>query len=131
MRKEGRPMGMAEDFFQEHLEYIGRGDVDGLLRDHYHDECELITFEFVLKGKEALKKYLTEDNPAKMGKVVGMETTHLVGSDDVVMFTAKVTGEKIGSFYARDAFYLKDGKIFRQIAMTLPPDVDCGGGWAK
>jgi len=44
---------------------------------------------------------------------------------------AKVTGDKIGNFYARDAYYLKDGKIFRQIAMTLPPDRDCGGGWVK
>ena len=85
----------------------------------------------MLKGKEALKHYLTKENPEKMGKVVGMETTHLTASDDVVMFTAKVTGDKIGTFYARDAFYLKDGKILRQIAMTLPPDQDCGGGWVK
>lgn len=124
-------MGKGEEFFQSHLEYMGRGDIDGLLRDHYHDEIELVTFEFVLKGKEALKRYLTEDNPAKMGNVVGMETTHLTASDDVIMFTAKVTGDKIGTFYARDAFYMRDGKIFRQIAMTLPPDQDCGGGWVK
>jgi len=124
-------MSKGEEFFQSHLDYIARGDVDGLLRDHYHDDIELVTFEFVLKGKDALKKYLTVDNPEKMGKVVGMEVTHLTSSDDVVMFTAKVTGDRIGTFYARDAFYIRDGKILRQIAMTLPPDQDCGGALVK
>jgi len=117
-------MGKGLEFFQEHMGYIERGDIEGLLRDHYTDDCEMVTFEFTLKGKEALRKYLTVDNPAQAGKVYDFEVKEFAESDDVIMFAATVTTEKLGTFVARDSFYLRDGKVYRHIALTLPPDKD-------
>jgi hypothetical protein len=112
------------EFFAEHGGYISRGDIEGLMRDHYHDDAEMVTFDFNLKGKEAIKNSLMKDSPAKMGKVLGMNVAHLAGSDDVVIFTAEITSEKLGTFVARDAFYVVNGKIKRHIALTLPPEKD-------
>jgi hypothetical protein len=112
----------SQEFFQEHIEYITKGDIDGLVRDHYHDDAQLVTFEFVLKGKEAIKKYLKEDSPQRTGKVLGMSLDYFTTSDDVIMFKASVKTEKFGTIKADDAFYLKDGKILRHIALTIPPD---------
>lgn len=117
-------MGKGLDYFNEHLGYMARGDIAGLLRDHYYEDAELVTFEFVLKGTDAIEHYLTVDSPAKMGKALGMEVTHFAESDDVIIFNAKVNSEKLGLFIARDVLYLKDGKVFRHIALTLPPEAD-------
>lgn len=117
-------MGKGLEFFQKQMDYIGKGDIDGLLRDHYHDDTEMVTFEFVLKGKEALRKYLTVDSPAKSGKVLGFEVIEFAESDDVILFTAVVKSEKLGTFKARDSLYLRDGKVYRHIALTLPPEKD-------
>ena len=112
------------EFFAEHGAYIAKGDIEGLMRDHYHDDAEMVTFEFNLKGKGAIRNYLMKDSPAKMGKVLGLNVKHLAGSDDVVIFTAEVTSEKLGTFVARDAFYVVNGKIKRHITLTLPPEKD-------
>jgi len=117
-------MTKGTDFYNEHIAYMKAGDIDGLMRDHYHEDVELVTFEFVLKGKDAIKKYLTVDSPATMGQVLGLSTLHFAESEDVIMFVSEVNSEKMGYFQARDAYYLKDGKIFRHIALTLPPDED-------
>lgn len=117
-------MTKGRDFYNEQLAYMNAGDIDGLLREHYHEDVELVTFEFVLKGKDAIKKYLTVDSPAMMGQVLGLSTHHFAESDDVIMYVSEVNSEKMGYFQARDAYYLKDGKIFRHIALTLPPGED-------
>ncbi len=113
-----------KSFFEEHAAYLGRGDIEGLVRDHYHEDAEMVSFEFVLKGAEAIKHYLAVDNPAKAGKILKFDTQYLAGSDDVIIFTAKVESEKMGTFVARDSYYIVDGKIKRHIALTLPPEKD-------
>jgi len=45
-------------------------------------------------------------------------------SDDVIIFTSSVNSANLGVFIARDALYVKDGKVFRHIALTLPPEAD-------
>jgi hypothetical protein len=119
-------MTIGMEVFQAQLGYLGRGDIDGLLRDQYTDDCELVTFEFVLKGKEEIKQYLAVDSPAKMGAVLGMKITHVVATDDTIIFNGIVDSEKMGRFIARDALTLKGNRIHRHIALTLPPDVDQG-----
>lgn len=114
----------GNDFLKKQMEYLAKKDIDGLMKAHYHPDAEMITFEFILKGTEEIKKYLKEDNPAKAGEVLASEMTHFAASDDTIIFTAAVKTEKLGTFMARDALYLKDGKILRQISLTVPPDQD-------
>lgn len=114
----------GKQFFDEQLQYMATGDIDGLLQNHYHEDAEMVTFEFTLKGHEAIKKYLTVDSPAKSGKIMGFTINDFVESDDVILFTATVKSEKLGTFIARDTFFLKHGKIYRHIALTMPPEKD-------
>lgn len=117
-------MGKGREIYDKQLSYLMRGDIEGMLRDQYTDDCELVTFEFVLKGREQLYQYLAIDSPAKMGQVLNLQTTHIVDTDDTVIFNAIVDSEKMGRFIARDALYIKDDRIHRHIALTLPPEVD-------
>lgn len=114
-------MTKGEKFYQDHVNYLANGDVDGLIRDHYHEDAEMVTFEFVLKGREAIGNYLKE-SPKKTGNVLGMSTDYFAESDDVIIFKASVKTEKFGTIKADDALYLEDGKIRRHIALTIPPD---------
>jgi hypothetical protein len=117
-------MTSGKEFYNEHLKYIQSGDLDGLMRNHYHEDVELVTFDFVLKGRDAVRRYLEVDSPAKMGRVLGLRTLYFAATDDVIMVISEVNSEKLGYFQARDAYYLKDGKILRHIGLTLPPDED-------
>ena len=112
------------DFYNEQLAYVNSGDIDGLMDEHFHDEAELVTFEFIATGKQAIRKYLTVDSPAQMGRVLGVRTVNFMSTDDVIIFVTEVNSEKMGYFQARDAFYLKDGKILRFMSLTLPPGED-------
>jgi hypothetical protein len=114
----------GQAFLQQQVEFLTRGDMDGLMREQYHDDAEMVTFEFTLKGKAAIRKYLEFDEPAKAGKIGGIELRNFAESDDVIIFNAAVKSENLGTFIARDALYLRDGKIYRHIALTLPPGVD-------
>lgn len=111
----------GRQFYLDHLAYLSRGDFDGLLRDHYHEDAEMVTFEFILKGHEAIKKYLTEDAPRVTGKILGVSLDYFAESDDVILYKASVKTEKFGTIKGDDAFYLKDGKILRHIALTISP----------
>ena len=117
-------MSWGQEFLGEHVGYLQKKDFDGLMENHYHEDAELVTFEFVLKGKDAIKQYLAVDQPAQSGKVLGMTMNHYAESDDVIIFTATVNSEKLGVFIARDALYVKDGKVLRHIALTLSPEND-------
>ena len=113
-------MTKGEKFFQEHADYIGKGDIDGLMEAHYHEDAEMVTFEFVLKGREAIGNYMKE-SPRTTGNVLGMSIDYFAESDDVIIFKASIKTEKFGTIKADDAFYLEDGKIRRHIALTIPP----------
>jgi hypothetical protein len=117
-------MSWGQKFLDEHVGYLQSGDIDGLMRDHYADDAEMVTFEFVLKGKDAIKQYLKVDQPSKSGKILGMKMDAYFESDDVIIFTSSVNSEKLGVFIARDALYVKNGKVLRHIALTLPPEKD-------
>lgn len=117
-------MSWGQKFLDEHVGYLQSNDIDGLIRDHYHEDAEMVTFEFVLKGKDAIKQYLAVDQPKQSGKILGMTMAAYFESDDVIIFTSSVNSEKLGVFIARDALYVKDGKVLRHIALTLPPEKD-------
>lgn len=112
----------GEKFYQEHLGYLARGDIDGLLRDHYHEDAEMVTFAFILKGRAALKKYFTEDFPKVTGQILGLSTDYFAEAEDVIMYKGSVKTEKFGVVKGDDAFYIENGKILRHIALTIPPE---------
>lgn len=122
-------MTWGQEYLRRHMELQMKNDIDTLLDEHYHDHAELVTFEFVKKGKAAIGEYLKTDQPGQAGRIVGVEQIALAESDDVLILTAVVTSEKMGRFVARDAFYLTNGKILKHIALTLPPGKDVKSEW--
>jgi hypothetical protein len=116
--------GWGTAFLQKQVEYLQNHDIEGLIRDHYHPEAQMVTFEFTCEGPEAIRKYLAEDEPAKAGRILGMTMNAVSESDDTILFTSTITSEKLGVFVARDALFFKDGKVYRHLALTLPPQSD-------
>ncbi len=47
-----------------------------------------------------------------------------LGSSDMILFTTSVAPENLEAIIARGALYAEDGKTFRHIALTLPPEKD-------
>lgn len=117
-------MSKGQEFLEAHEGYLMRGDFEGLMRDHYTDDAEMVTFDFVARGKDAIRQYLEHDGPAESGRILGLELAAYAESDDVIIFDAIVKSEKLGTFIARDALVLKDGKVWRHIALTLPQGRD-------
>jgi ketosteroid isomerase-like protein len=122
-------MTWGQDFLNKHYELIINGDIDTLMREYYHDDAEFVGFEFIKKGKAEIANYLRVEAPAREGQVSNVETVAVAESDDVIIFTAIVTTEKRGRLVARDALYVKDGKVLRRITLTLPPDKDVKSEW--
>ncbi len=50
--------------------------------------------------------------------------TFLGRLQSMILFTMSIKSENLGIVVARDTLYVKDGKIFRHIALTLPPKKD-------
>lgn len=116
-------MSWGQEFLEKFLGHLQRQDLDGLMRD-YHENAELVAFGFVLKGKDAIRQYFGKDFIKRSGKLLDMTTDAYFESDDIILFTMSIKSENLGMVIARDALYLKDEKIFRHIALTLPPEKD-------
>lgn len=116
-------MSWGKEFLDKFLGYFQSQDIDGLM-SMYHEDAELAAFNFVLKGKDAIKQYFAKNLIKKSRKITEMNPEAYFESDDMILFTMTTISENLGAVAARDALYVKDGKIFRHIALTLPPDKD-------
>ncbi|MCU7918181.1 MAG: nuclear transport factor 2 family protein [Candidatus Thiodiazotropha sp. (ex Epidulcina cf. delphinae)] len=115
--------GLGRLFYQEQLELIGSGQIDKLVEDHYHPDAVIVTFDGIHHGRPAIKNYVM-DTLNRHQKVTYLATEFFAESEDVIIFRATVKSEGRGTINAQDAFLMKDGKIFRHIALTLVPDAD-------
>ena len=116
-------MGKGKDFYKEQLVLMSSGDIDALLDRHYHEDAVMITFDGIRHGREELKKYYV-DTLKIMGQITYQKTEYFAETEDVIIFKAVITSEGRGTVHADDGFYLKDGKIYRHIALTILPNVD-------
>ena len=110
-------MSKGQEFLQQMSAYKSRQDWDGLLENLYHDDAEVISFDFILRGKEEIKKHYVEGGEVT-GKVTGVSMDYFTESDDVVMYKGTISTED-RTIKSDEAFYLKDGKVLRQITLTL------------
>lgn len=116
-------MGRGKDFYKEQLALMASGDIDGLLDKHYHEDAVMVTFDGIRRGREELKKYYV-DTLALMGNITYLATEFFAETEDVIIFKAVITSEGRGTVNAENGFYMRDGKIYRHIALTILPDVD-------
>lgn len=116
-------MTPGKKFYLDQLGYVGKGDIDGLLKNHYHEDAVMVTFDGVRKGHDELRQYYV-NTLASMGKITGLSTDYFCETDDSIIFKATITDEKRGTVHADNAFYLKNGKIYRHLSLTLLPNFD-------
>ncbi len=116
-------MGKGKDFYKEQLAMMASGKIDELVEMHYHEDAVMVTFDGIRSGREELKKYYV-DTLKIMGNITYLATEYFAETEDVVIFKAVITSDGRGTVNADNALYMKDGKIWRHIALTLLPDID-------
>lgn len=109
-------------FFQDQIQYRARQDWDGIMRDFYHDEAQMISFDFVLHGKEEIKKHFIEGN-RDAGKLIAFSIDHYAESENVIIMRSSVLSENTLT-KANDSYYFVDGKVYLFTALTKAE------GWA-
>jgi hypothetical protein len=116
-------MGRGKAFYLEQLGLMATGKIDELLDRHYHKDAVMVTFDGMRRGKQQLKKYYT-DTLKLMGNISNLTTEYFAETEDTIIFRASITSQGRGKVQALNGLYMKDGKIFRHIALTLLPDMD-------
>ncbi|MCK5721068.1 MAG: hypothetical protein KAI84_00895 [Gammaproteobacteria bacterium] len=107
-------MENARKFLEKRFDYILSKDIDRLMKEQYHDDVVMLSLDrkIKLEGKSAIQqafeKFVEDEiESVKVGDV--MET------EDVIYFSATIN-RRSGVLHAQEAFYLKEGKIFRQFS---------------
>jgi len=115
--------GKGKEFYKEQLGYLAKNDIEGMLREHYHPDAVMVTFDGVRRGHDELRTYF-KNTLASMGQITGLATDYFVETDDSILFKASITDSKRGTVKADNALYFKDGKIYRHLALTILPKFD-------
>lgn len=116
-------MAFGKEFYKEQLRLMSAGDIDEFLDEHYHPDAVMVTFDGIRRGREELKQYYV-DTLKLMGKITSLKTEYFAETEDVIIFKAVITSEGRGTVHADNGLYIKEGKIYRHIALTLLPDAD-------
>ena len=97
-------------FYDRHLNYFYAKDVDGLVENDYNEDAVLISFDFTVRGHEALKEIFR----AYLDMIGDMEvksTDNFTETEDTIFLEATLETEKLGERKVYDVFILRDGKI--------------------
>jgi predicted SnoaL-like aldol condensation-catalyzing enzyme len=115
----------GRQFFDEHMEYIAKQDMAGMIKDTYTEDAILYNaFPFldtpppnVVQGQESLikvfKQYLDYQGEIKVDNLYNFLET-----DDVISFQAVITSPKTGQWVVGDTWLLRDGKIARHFGFA-------------
>ncbi len=115
--------GRGKEFYGEQLGFLAQNDIEGLLREHYHPDAVMVTFDGIRRGHAELRKYF-QNTLGSMGQITAMATQYLAETEDTLIFKATITDGKRGTVQADNGLYFKDGLIFRHIALTILPQYD-------
>ena len=96
-------------FYERHIQFLLDGDVDGLVETNYAPDAELITFQDVIRGREALRTYF-RGYIDLLGELVVESTDRFAESDDAILFEATVSSN-LGRARVYDAWTLRGGQI--------------------
>lgn len=99
----------GQQFYDEQLEYLFAGDVDGLIDNHYTEDALLVSYDFDVRGRDALKKHF-RNYLKTLGKLTVKSTDKFRETGDTIFFEASVVSD-LGPAVVFDSFVLKDGKI--------------------
>jgi hypothetical protein len=116
-------MGWGKEFYLRQLGFLATNDIDGLLREHYHPDAVMITFDGIRRGHDELRSYF-EGRIGSLGQIGYLATEYFAETEDTIIFKSVVRSSSNaheGEIHADNALVLKDGKIWRHIALTILP----------
>src|SRR5262249_25944324 len=104
-------------FFDEHMAYIGRNDVDGMIDDQYTQDGVLISpFDILdtppphlVRGNQALKEFFRK-YLAYQGSINVEKLYNFVETENSIFFQAVFTS-KTGRWVVGDAWHMTGDKI--------------------
>lgn len=103
-------MTKGKIFYQEQLAYLLNNDAEGLVGNHYDVNAQLIRFDRVVTGHEALtvffKEYIKSLTNFKL-----ISTDHFQETEDTLFFEATASSDELGVVRVYDAFVIKNNKI--------------------
>jgi hypothetical protein len=99
----------AREFYEEQLAYLLAKDVDGLIDNHYNEDAMLIGFDFVVKGRDALKAHF-RTYLHTLGHLEVKTTSKFSKTEETLFFEASVVSD-LGPAEVYDAMVLQNGKI--------------------
>jgi ketosteroid isomerase-like protein len=97
-------------WYLRHVQFFLDKDIDALLESDYTDDAKLMSYDFAVQGKPALKQVFTQ-----YLQMIGdftldaTEKFHHTGSE--VILEASMTTKNAGVRKVWDVFVLRDGKI--------------------
>ena len=112
--------GWGKDFFDTHMQYIAKNDMEGMVRDTYSSDAALYNaFPFldtpppnVIKGTDELikvfKAYLDYQGEISVEKLY-----NFLDTEEVISFQAVISSSKTGRWAVSDTWVMKDEKIHR------------------
>lgn len=103
---------VGQALYDRQITFLQANDVDGLIDTNYADDAEIISFDFVVRGKEALRKHFRNYLAGLQG-ITLLSTDHFAATEDAVFFEATVNTGAYGKVRVYDAFVLRDGRIWR------------------
>jgi ketosteroid isomerase-like protein len=111
-------MTVGQQFYDEQLQYIYANDVDGLIDNHYTPDAVLISLDFVVHGRDALKAHF-RDYLKRLGNLRVKSTDKFIETEDTMFFQA-VVETSLGQVTVFDAFVMSNGKIMRHFTGVMP-----------
>lgn len=121
VKSKGFVKGKGKEFYKEQLGYLASNDIESLLKNHYHEDAVMVTFDGIRRGTDELREYF-RSTLAIMKNITGLQTIYFEETEDVIIFKSSITSEGRGTVSADNALYMRDGKIYRHIALTILPD---------
>lgn len=98
-------------FFQNQIAYRARGDWEGIMRDFYVEDPIMISYDFVLRGREAIMKHFIEGNAAA-GKLLAFSVESYMESaaDGVMNMRSNVLSQHTLT-KASDSYYMEGNRV--------------------
>lgn len=107
----------AWKFYEKHLSFFYRKDIEGLLANDYAEDCQLVSYDFAVKGHAAMRPIFTA-YLEMLGDFVVKSTEHFTATEDSILLEATLTGQKFGERKVYDVFVFRDGKAIYHFTGT-------------
>jgi hypothetical protein len=96
-------------FYQKHLSFFYTKDVEGLLANDYTPDAQLISYDFAVRGHDAMRPIFTA-YLEMLGDFTVKTTERFTETEDAILLEATLAGPKFGERKVYDVFVFRDGK---------------------